>query len=431
MLRPEDNELLCRVGPGTPMGNLMRQYWIPAVRSDELPEPDCAPVRIKLLGEELIAWRNTDSSVGLMQSACPHRGASMFFGRNEENGLRCVYHGWKFDTTGACVDMPNEPAESNFKHKIQAAAYRTHERGAIIWAYMGPRQANPPALPDLEATLFNADPKKIQVLYRPCNWMQGWEGEMDTVHAAFLHGGASKSEEFQKGEFGYYHYQQRAPKFSVLETDWGCSYGAYRPAEADSNYWRIAHMLFPFHAMTPTGVFGEEGKLNAYVPMDDDHTLEWQCTINMAGKQRGGGRFNYIPNTTGWYGRFNIDQDAENDYKIDREAQKNWKSYTGIEGIRQQDMAVTESMGPIYTRDREHLGTTDVLIIRMRKRLIDAAKALRDHGIVPPGVDSPELYRIRSGEIVIPRDRDWWEYTTDLRTRFGWAEGVEAPATGG
>ncbi len=423
MLRPEDNELLCRVGPGTPMGNLMRQYWLPAARSDELPEPECAPVRIRLLGEDMVAWRNTDNSVGLMQNACPHRGASMFFGRNEENGLRCVYHGWKFDTEGNCVDMPNEPAEANFKHKIKAAAYQTSERNGIIWAYMGPRDT-PPGLPDLESTLFNTDPKDIIILHRPCNWMQGWEGEMDTVHAAFLHGGASKSEDFKRGEFGFYHYKQRAPKFSVLNTEWGCSYGAYRPAEDDSNYWRIAHMLFPFHAMTPTGVFGEEGKLNAYVPMDDEHTLEWQCTINMTGKPRrgGDGRYNYLPNGTGYFDRWNIDQTAANDYLIDRDEQKNWGSYTGIRGIRVQDMAVTESMGAIYTRTKEHLGTTDVLIIRMRKRLIEAAKALRDHGTVPPGVDNPEMYRIRSGEIVIPRNQDWWEYTTNLRTKFGFAE---------
>jgi phenylpropionate dioxygenase-like ring-hydroxylating dioxygenase large terminal subunit len=420
MLKKEDNELLCRVGPGTPMGGLMRQYWIPAIRSDELPEPDGTPVRIRLLGENLIGYRTTAGAVGLMQDACPHRGASMFFGRNEEEGLRCVYHGWKFDVTGACIDMPNEPAESNFKHKIKATAYRTLERNGIIWAYMGPRETAP-SLPDLEATLFNTDPKRISILHRPCNWMQGWEGEMDTVHAAFLHSGASKPEDFKRGEFGFYHYKQRAPRFSVLDTEWGCSYGAYRPAEADSNYWRIAHMLLPFYAMTPTGVFGEEGKLNAYVPMDDENTLEWECVVNMAGKPRRGPGFRgkYLPNTTGWFGRFNIEQNLSNDYLIDREAQRTWKSYTGIEGIRMQDMAVTETMGPIYNRTREHLGTTDVLIIRMRSRMINAAKALRDHGTVPPGVDNPEMYRIRSGEVVIPKSADWWQYTTEARTRFG------------
>src|SRR5438445_6411448 len=164
MLSQEDNDLLCRVGPGTPMGHLMRQYSLPAVRSDELPMPDCPPVRIRLLGENLIAFRTTSGKVGLIQNACPHRGASLFFGRNEEEGLRCVYHGWKFDLSGQCLDMPSEPAESNFKTKITATAYACQERNGIIWAYMGPRQT-PPPLPDLEANLIPTS-RQVSVLYR-------------------------------------------------------------------------------------------------------------------------------------------------------------------------------------------------------------------------------------------------------------------------
>jgi len=149
MLTRADNEYLCRVGPGTPMGELFRRFWLPATLAWELPEPDGAPVRLRLLGEDLVLWRDSSGAVGAMQNACPHRGASMFFGRNEENGLRCVYHGWKFDTTGACVDMPNEPAESNFKHKITAQAYPCAEYADIVWLYMGP-QSPPPPLPDLD-----------------------------------------------------------------------------------------------------------------------------------------------------------------------------------------------------------------------------------------------------------------------------------------
>lgn len=420
MLSQADNDLLCRIGPGTPMGNLMRQYWIPSVRSDELPAPDCAPVRVKLLGEELIAYRTTSGEIGLMQSACPHRGASMFFGRNEEEGLRCVYHGWKFDVTGACVDMPNEPAESNFKHKIKAAAYPTRERNGVVWAYMGPRET-PPPLPDIEANLLVTDPLQISVILRPCNWMQGWEGEMDTVHAAFLHAGASKAEDYPEGHFNRFQYGQRAAKFSVMDTDFGTSYGAYRPAGDDKYYWRIAHMLFPFHAMFPTGAIGVQAKIGMYVPMDDEHTMHWEIfsTPPATSTNRSGGpRTSYLPQTTGWFGRFNIVQSAANDYLIDREAQRGWKSYTGIEGIRQQDMAVTESMGPIYNRTREHLGSTDALIIRTRKRLLNAARALAEHGTVPPGVDTPEVYRQRSGEVILPRGEDWWQGTKALRETF-------------
>src|SRR5437763_9832135 len=213
MLSLKDNEMLCRFSPGTPMGNLMRQYWIPALIGDELPAPDCPPLRTRLLGENLIAFRTTSGKVGLIQNACPHRGASLFFGRNEEEGLRCVYHGWKFDCSGQCVDMPSEPAESNFKTKIKATAYPCIERNGVIWTYMGLREV-PPPLPDLEANM--TENSNVSVLKRNCNWMQGWEGEMDTVHAAFLHFGAMKPEERPPGTVGYDEPQTRDAQLSVM-----------------------------------------------------------------------------------------------------------------------------------------------------------------------------------------------------------------------
>jgi phthalate 4,5-dioxygenase oxygenase subunit len=431
MLSAADNELLCRVGPGTPMGTLMRQYWIPAVRSDELPAPDCPPLRVKLLGEELIAFRATSGAVGLIQNACPHRGASLFFGRNEEKGLRCVYHGWKFDVSGNCVDMPSEPAESNFKNKVHARAYPTRERGGIIWTYMGPRET-PPPMPDLEAYLINDDPEKISILHRACNWMQGLEGELDTIHAAFLHWGFDEPGE--AGSFTYYHFKNRdQARFVARDTEFGASYGAYRPAEADTYYWRIGHVMFPFYAMQAQGEMGPDAKLNAYVPMDDEHTLQWELYVRTNGEERRRMRHainrgtepestpspmtgrGYVPQTTDWYGRFNIVQNAQNDYLQDREVQRSRESYSGIPGIRQQDMAVTESMGAIYDRSHEHLGTSDSMIIRARRRWIAAAKALRDNGVLPPGVDEPEMYRQRSGEVILPRSVDWWDGTESLR----------------
>jgi phenylpropionate dioxygenase-like ring-hydroxylating dioxygenase large terminal subunit len=417
MLSQEDNELLSRVGPGTPMGKLMRQYWIPAVRSDELPSPDCSPVRIKLLGEELIAFRVTSGAVGLMQNACPHRGASMFFGRNEEEGLRCVYHGWKFDVTGACVDMPSEPAESNFKNKVHAKAYECRERNGIIWAYMGPRE-EPPALPELEGNMH--EEFSISVLHRANNWMQGIEGELDTIHAAFLHSAPNRVRVAEPGTFAYYTRQSMHGDFSVRETDHGTSYGMYRPAEEDTSYWRIGHLLFPFYAMPPgASNLGQDARFLAYVPMDDYNTLEWSVGVRAPGLQAQSsfGR-EYIPNGTGWFDRFRIEQNLQNDFKIDREAQKRGDSYTGIPGIRQQDMAMTETMGPIMDRTNEHLGTTDQMIIRSRRRYIAAAKALQEQGVTPPGVDTPKAYHQRSGLIILPRHLDWWEGTKELRERF-------------
>src|SRR5689334_2560338 len=144
MLSQQDNEATTRIGPGTLMGTLMRQYWLPVLLSSELPAPDCDPVRTLVLGEKLIAFRDTNGQVGLIQNHCPHRGASLFFGRNEGAGLRCVYHGWKFDVSGQCVDMPNEPAESNFKTKVRARAYPAAEYGGLVWIYMGPPEKQPP-----------------------------------------------------------------------------------------------------------------------------------------------------------------------------------------------------------------------------------------------------------------------------------------------
>jgi phenylpropionate dioxygenase-like ring-hydroxylating dioxygenase large terminal subunit len=432
MLSDADNELLCRVGPGTPMGNVFRQYWIPAVRSDELPAPDCAPLRVMLLGEPLIAFRTTSGDVGLMQNSCPHRGASMFFGRNEEEGLRCVYHGWKFNTAGNCVDMPSEPAESNFKNKVHARSYPCRERGGIVWTYMGPREV-PPALPDMEANIMTTDPLKISILHRKCNWMQGLEGELDTVHAAFLHAGAARYEDQEPKSLAWYHYKERTnAHFIARDTDFGTAYGAWRPAEDDSYYWRIGYAFFPFYAMQAAGEMGPDVKMNAYVPMDDEHTLQWEVFYRTDGPERpqrnvplnrgtapadSGRGGNYLPQTTDWFGRWNLEQTLENDYFVDREAQKNWTSYSGIPGTRQQDMAVTETMGAIYDRSHEHLGTSDSMIIRTRRRWLAVAKAFAEQGILPPNVDNPKAYRLRSGEVLLPRSADWWEGSRPLREK--------------
>jgi phenylpropionate dioxygenase-like ring-hydroxylating dioxygenase large terminal subunit len=426
MLSPQDNELITRVGPGTPMGNLMRQYWIPAIRSDELPAPDCPPVRIRLLGENLIAFRTTYGEVGLVANACPHRGAPLFFGRNEEGGLRCVYHGWKFAIDGACIDMPSEPAESNFRGKVHVLAYPCEERNGIVWAYMGPREA-PPQLPALEANMLGDD-YEMYLISLESNWLQGWEGEMDTVHQAFLHAGATRPQDAQAGSFAYYIARQRQAEFHVRDTEFGTSYGVVRPAEADTNYWRIAHQLLPFYAMIPTGVLGVERRFRAYVPIDDEHTMQWTVTAKatpettaatpVGSARLGSGEVKHLPNTTDWLGRWRLPENLSNDFMVDRELQKSGTSYSGIRGIRQQDAAVTGSMGAIYDRSREHLGTTDALIIRTRRRILNAAKALRDEGIVPPGVDNPEFYSHRSGGVILPRSVDWWEGTQELRKAF-------------
>jgi hypothetical protein len=261
---------------------------------------------------------------------------------------------------------------------------------------------------------------------------------MDTVHAAFLHGGAARLEDTEPGSLVYYEIKNRAGKFSVRDTDYGTAYSMYRVAEEDTTYHRIGHMLFPCFAMVPPGPLGAGPAFIAYVPMDDHHTLEWNVFSRrrrimpgsgdiIAGVRRTDGPDrDYVPNGTGWFDRYNLTQNFENDFMIDRENQKNMVSYTGIRGIRQQDMAMTEGMGPIMDRSKEHLGTTDALIIRTRRKLLACARALAENGVNPPGVDQPEVYHQRSGGIILPRSADWWEATKAVREQFD--VGKEAPA---
>jgi phthalate 4,5-dioxygenase len=423
MLNKEQNELLTCVGPGTPMGSLMRQYWLPGLLSSELEEADGAPLRVRLLGEDLIAFRDSSGRVGLLGDHCPHRGASLFFGRNEEHGLRCVYHGWKFDVAGSCLDMPNEPPESNFKHKVRALAYPCVERGGIIWAYMGPRE-EPPPLPDLEPNMLADGEWTVSAVQRECNYFQGLEGDIDTSHAQFLHHGGVRTQDARPGTFMYYRLQDKAPRYSVVDTDFGTMYGAYRPAEEDSDYWRIACFLLPCYTIIPTGALGDQVALNAWVPMDDEHTLYIRMSRRdprAVARVREAGAvaaMEFEPQSTDRYGRFRLTSSQRNDYRIDRQRQRAKSSFTGVDGIYVQDQMVTESMGAIVDRSNEHLGSSDSMIIRSRQRLMSAAKAFADLGETPPGVDDPSVFHVRGGGILLPREADWLEATEELRKAF-------------
>ncbi len=418
MLTEQDNEIMCRVGPGTMMGNLMRQFWLPVLTSQELGEPDGVPLRVRLLGENLIAFRATDGSVGLVTNACPHRGASMFFGRNEEGGLRCVYHGWKFDVSGACVDMPSEPAESNFKSKVRLHAYPCRERGGVIWTYMGPRE-EPPPLPMIAGNMDDSSPSVVTKTLRQCNWFQGLEGDIDTSHVGFLHRVFGRQAE--PGTFEYYLDRDRHPKYAASDMDYGTIYGAYRPAESGYNYWRIGQFLFPFYTMPGTGILGGPKGRRGYrlwVPLDDANTMFWMITPSAGGfggaNSSGFAKRGFKEDSTDWLGRWRLAADSENDYLIDRDMQR-VTNYTGIDGIHLQDQAITESMGSIYRRTQEHLGTSDRMVIQTRRRVIAAAKRLAETGEVPASVDNPELFMVRSGGVILPADADWLEATSDLR----------------
>jgi phenylpropionate dioxygenase-like ring-hydroxylating dioxygenase large terminal subunit len=406
---------LTRVCPETPMGALMREYWLPALQSSEV-KASGDPVRLMLLGEKLIAFRDDQGKVGVMDHRCPHRCASLFFGRNEGDGIACVYHGWKFATDGSCLRQPNLPPQQEFKDKVHAKSYQVREQAGVIWVYMGAREQAPP-MPAIEATLLPEAEVNINFTQRECNWLQALEGDIDTSHFSWLHVGSVQPDQVQDDNWVKYQVLHRAPEYEVTDTAWGTMYCATRPAEDDKTYWRFAHFGFPFWTFIPQGAFVDRVVARAWVPMDDTHvmfvSLSWKQasgTKPLANGQPIPGstpRPDYQPNTTDWYGRWRPVQNASNDYLIDREAQRNNEIYTGITHIAMQDQAITESMGSIVDHSFEHLAPSDQMITRTRRRLLLAARALRDQGVIPPAVDEPALYqKIRSGERILKAD-DW------------------------
>ena len=408
MLSREDNELVTRVGPGTPMGNAMRRYWIPALLSQEIPAPDCPPARVRLLGEDLVAFRDSNGSIGLLDELCPHRRASLYFGRNEECGLRCVYHGWKFDVSGACVDMMNEPEENDFKHKVRMTAYPTCELGGIIWAYMGPVEHMPP-LPKFAWTQVPATHRHVTKVIQECNWLQGLEGGIDTSHAPIMHrllsetskrGGFKPSSPFVRG---------KAPKLVVDITNYGFQYAGIRPLGESEMHIRTYQFILPFHQIRPskseTGLQLDAGHI--WVPMDDETSAVYNWGYCPDGpltdedrleRGLGNGPMHVDPVT------FRSKANRANNYLLDRLVQKE-ESYTGIDGINVQDRAIQESMGKIVDRSKEHLGPADKAIIQARKLLREAVKAV-EAGTTPAGLGTT-YYALRAHEAVLPRDADW------------------------
>ncbi|HEX8966735.1 MAG TPA: Rieske 2Fe-2S domain-containing protein [Chloroflexota bacterium] len=396
MLSRKDNTYVTQVGPGTPMGNLFRRYWLPAMLAEELPEPDCAPVRLKLLGEDLVAFRTTSGQPAVLDTWCPHRNANLFWGRNEEDGLRCVYHGWKFDAGGNCVDMPNEPPRSRFAEKIKQPAYQAVERAGVIWVYMGPPELSP-AIPELEWTLVPESHRNVSKRIQACNWLQNLEGEVDSSHANFLHAQLGPDRRPIRNDE---RDEDLHPVFSILDTDYGLAIGARRDAGPDRYYWRITPFMLPSYTIIP-GTYGGAYTWTAAVPRDDVSMIGMTATWSTS---QAVPRRPFVDVDRDYYPI----QNRGNDYLIDREAQKT-VSYTGIRGVRVQDMAVQEDQrGPISDRGREHLGASDTGVIATRRRLIRQAQAL-EKGIEPSQASSPSVYRLRSLAMVADRHVPWQE----------------------
>jgi phthalate 4,5-dioxygenase oxygenase subunit len=422
MLTPEENELVTRTGPGTPMGEVMRRYWMPAALSSELPEPDCAQVRVKLLGEKLVAFRDTSGKVGLVDEFCAHRRASLFLGRSEENGLRCIYHGWKYDVTGNCLETPTEPAGSNFKDKIRIKSYPTLEMGGLVWAYMGPKEKTPPP-PKFEFTQVPESHRYMTKTWEECNWLQALEGAIDSQHASFLHRALTSDK--TRSRYGQsasgYRARSTTPSHEVETTDYGLLFASVRPLGEEGSYVRTYHFVMPFYAIRAAqqGIGGEVKRPlvagHMWVPMDDENCMVYDWLYS----------FGETPIDAKWRdefewgsGRGPEDRTADfrkvknrsNNWMIDRKAQKTL-GYSGIEGINTQDHAIQESMGPIVDRSQEHLGASDKAIIAMRRMLLQAVHSL-GQGISPPGTGS-EYYKLRAIDRVLPSGAEWHQALQD------------------
>jgi phthalate 4,5-dioxygenase len=413
MLTHEENELVTKTGPGTPMGEAMRRYWIPALLSREVPEPDCPPVRVQLLGERLVAFRDTRGQIGLLDEFCPHRRASLWLGRNEGSGLRCVYHGWKFDVAGSCVEQMNEPEDCSFAHKIRTTAYPTLEMGGVIWAYMGPREKMPP-WPSFEWTQVPESHRHVSKVVEECNWLQALEGGIDTSHAPILHrtisATTSKAGVPLLGPF----VRGKAPTLEVDVTDYGYRYVGIRPLEDGQTYVRTYHYVMPFTQIRPQQFripgIGERSKIagHFWVPMDDNNCMVWNWMYSFRDEplteedrfERGSGNGpDHVDQTT-----FRSSRHKGNNWLIDRQVQKT-DTFSGIDGINTQDRAVQESMGPVVDRSKEHLGPADRAIIVARRLLLQAVKTVSEGGD-PPGTGT-SYYQARAIERILPQGVAW------------------------
>jgi phthalate 4,5-dioxygenase oxygenase subunit len=418
MLSKEKNDTLCRVEGDAPMGRLMRNYWLPACASSDLVAGG-APKRVKLLGEELVAYRSPNGTVGLIDEYCPHRGASMFLAQNEECGLRCIYHGWLMNGEGRVLETPPEPPESKLKERVKFGAYPVHESGGVIWTYMGEAGKAPPT-PDFEFTGLKDDQIIIMRAREEANWAQCIEGVLDSAHSNYLHSNGIKANDVGTNTvLGTKAHLDRpsndgAPKLDVETTPYGFRYAAIRRplqnAERDK-YIRVTLFVAPCYSIFPAA--NGWGNMQFFVPEADGSSMFWYVIWKRDGAIDQATRDRYLDNMGL---RLGVDVDENqnkfvkrsNNWKQDRAAMMRGESFTGIRGVNIEDIVVHESMGPIYDRTKEHLGSSDLAVIHYRRMMIDAAERYAQTGATPPGLAEPVDYaRLHAGEGMIPHSERW------------------------
>jgi phthalate 4,5-dioxygenase len=426
MLPREENDLLTQVGAEKPLGTLMRRYWIPALLSVEIPEPDSPPVRVRLLGEDLVAFRDSRGRVGLLDEHCAHRGTSLFFGRNEECGLRCIYHGWKYDIDGKVLDTPAEPAGSTLKDKVRQVAYPCKEAAGIVWSYLGPQEKTP-LLPNYEWMKLPPEHLYVTKSIQDCSWLQGLEGECDSSHLSFLHKNFT-GERPRGGGDGALYAADSAPELEGIEMDYGVRMLSCRKIAPDTVYLRVSNIVLPCHGFIPTGGLkgNSEGyTIHSHVPIDDTHSMRYNIhfrrnrPIEESERQHDeeiGPDFRKLRNLA-------------NNYRQDRDRQKR-ENFTGMGQIfLVHDSCATESMGSIYDRSQEHLGVSDMTVIAVRKFLLRAVRAVAT-GQEPPHVIRSEaqndLRHVACIATKIPADSDPKRYVVEqLKKDRYWEPAVE------
>ena len=413
MLTKEENDLLCRVEGDAPMGQIMRRHWMPACLIEEVPEPDCDPLKVRIFGEDLVVFRDTEGRVGVLDEMCPHRRASLVFGRNEECGLRCLYHGWKIDVEGNVVEMSSEPPGSGFAEKVKHKAYPVREGAGFVWVYMGPAET----MPEWQPPVFQPTPDTriaIAKIHIDCNWAQILEGAIDSAHSSSLHssdmvparvpGAAATDVNWLRPS------TDKAPRMQVQRTPFGFRYAAIRRPIANPqthDYIRTTLFIAPYSALIPPNNLYNVAIV--HVPTDDTHTA-----------------FHFIafggpscPSTEEWrkflHAQVGIDVDKyfrkirtrANNYLQDRKAMK-LGNYTGVPGIPNQDIVMWETMGPIADRSQDRLGASDLAIVEFRRQMVEAVKEFLGGGAAI-GTAEPRIpqNKLNSFEGVVPKSTDW------------------------
>jgi phthalate 4,5-dioxygenase oxygenase subunit len=417
MLTAEENDLLCRVEGDAPMGQLMRRHWIPACMSEEVAQSDGTPVRTRLLGEDLVVFRDSEGRIGVLDEYCPHRRASLALGRNEECGLRCLYHGWKFDVFGNILEMTSEPAESGFARKVRHTAYPAREAGGFVWTYMGPAAEAPDFEPPAFAPTADARVSILKIKVK-ANWAQITEGQIDSAHSSSLHSSdmvPARVDSAKATEANWLRpSNDKAPRLEVQRTSFGFRYAAIRRPIANAathQYVRTTVFVAPFTSLVPPN--NVHNVATVLAPMDDASTyfyfIAWNGPDKPGIDQETWRKFNHAQPGIDLNEDFTNRRTRENNYLQDRNAMK-LGSFTGIAGIPNQDIAMWETMGRTGNSDRtrERLGASDIAVIQFRRIMIEAARRLAAGGAAL-GRTEPHLphAKISAFEGVVPKATDW------------------------